>query len=500
MKKNILTLFIFLFNFIQVMAQPVGMFSGHTDVGQVSRPGYFKYDPGLQQYYLAASGANIWGTSDQMHFAWKKMTGDFMITADLALVGEGGDPHKKAGLMIRQSLDADAPYADAILHGDGLTSLQYRQQKGGETAEVNDPEIHHATTLRIERKGDLFTVYAAKDGKPLQKIGSMQVILEGPLYAGLAVSAHQEDGFEQAIFSNVQITIPVEAAGTEKILQSNLEVIDAFTGNRKVIYSARQHFEAPNWSRDGKYFLFNSDGKMYKLMADGNSEPELLNTGFADQCNNDHGISFDGNTLAISHRSEETKNSIIYTLPVTGGVPRQVTPKGPSYWHGWSPDGRVVTYCAERNGEYDVYIKPVNGGVEQQLTTTKGLDDGPEYTYDGKYIYFNSVRTGTMQIWRMKPDGSDQEQITFDDYNDWFAHPSPDGKWIVFITYEDEVEPGSHPGNKRVMLRLAPLDGGSPKAIAYLYGGQGTINVPSWSPDGRYLAFVSYTYVKPEAK
>ncbi len=117
-------------------------------------------------------------------------------------------------------------------------------------------------------------------------------------------------------------------------------------------------------------------------------------------------ISFDGSLLAISSHVGEEYHSLVYTVPVQGGQPRLVTPTGPSYLHGWSPDGKFLVYCAQRNGQYDIYRIPVAGGAEVQLTNTPGLDDGPEYTPDGKYIYFNSVRSGRMQIWRMQPDGS----------------------------------------------------------------------------------------------
>jgi TolB protein len=278
----------------------------------------------------------------------------------------------------------------------------------------------------------------------------------------------------------------------EKV-ESTLEIYDLETGIRKTVYKTEEHFEAPNWTRDGKNLVFNSKGKIYSIPVSGGT-PVQINTGFAEKCNNDHGISPDNKSLVISHHEEKTGNSIIYTLPLTGGTPVQITPKGPSYWHGWSPDGKTLAYCAERNGEYDIYSIPVNGGKETRLTTAKGLDDGPDYTYDGRYIYFNSVRTGKMKIWRMKPDGSEQQQMTFDEYNDWFAHPSPDGKWIVFVSYDKDVE--GHPANKNVVLRLQPLNGGEPKELTKLFGGQGTINVPSWSPDSRQFAFVSYRLIR----
>jgi Tol biopolymer transport system component len=186
--------------------------------------------------------------------------------------------------------------------------------------------------------------------------------------------------------------------------------------------------------------------------------------------------------------------STVYTVPVGGGTPKRITTLSPSYLHGWSPDGKTLVFTGGRNGDYDIYRIPADGrGPEVNLTNVKGLDDGPEYSPDGKYIYFNSSRTGTMQVWRMKPDGRDPEQLTNDEYNNWFPHVSPDGRSIVMISFTKEVSPTDHPYYKRVLIRLMAAGGGVPKVIAYVYGGQGTINVPSWSPDSRMVAFVSNT-------
>jgi len=279
-----------------------------------------------------------------------------------------------------------------------------------------------------------------------------------------------------------------------RVPAAGLETIAIDSKDRRVVYHIRDHIEAPNWSRDGKYFLFNSNGKIYKLPVKG-GKPQLIDTGFATRCNNDHGLSPDGTQLVISDQSQGDKKSLIYILSADGGTPHRITSLGPSYWHGWSPDGKTLAYVGERKGDYDIYTIPAEGGEERRLTTATGLDDGPDYSPDGKYIYFNSVRTGTMQIWRMKPDGSDQQQITFDEYNDWFPHPSPDGRWIVFLSYEKEVD--GHPANKDVMLRIMPTGGGEIQVLAKLFGGQGTINVPSWSPDSKNLAFVSYRLINP---
>jgi len=255
--------------------------------------------------------------------------------------------------------------------------------------------------------------------------------------------------------------------------------------------------QAPNWTPDGKALIYNHNGRLYRFDL-AQKLPMLLNTDFATSNNNDHVLTFDGKMLGISHHSKDDSNrSIIYTLPVQGGKPKRITAHGPSYLHGWSPDGEFLVYVGERNDEYDIYKISAKGGEEIRLTSAEGLDDGPEYTPDGKYIYFNSVRSGTMQIWRMKPEGGDQEQVTSDEYNNWFPHISPDGKWIIILSFSKEVDPSDHPFYKQVYLRLMPAaEGGKPKVIAYVYGGQGTINVPSWSPDSKKVAFVSNTEVK----
>jgi Tol biopolymer transport system component len=235
------------------------------------------------------------------------------------------------------------------------------------------------------------------------------------------------------------------------------------------------------------------DGLLYKISVEG-GEPEILNSGTIRNNNNDHGISFNGKLLAISH-SMKGEQSAVFVLPLEGGVPKRITEKTPSYWHGWSPNNKDVVYVAMRDGKtvYNIYRKSIDGGDEVALTNIeKGQHvDGCEYSPDGKYVYYNGHYSGTMQIYRIKPDGSGREQLTFDDYNNWFPHISPDGKWLVMISFPNTIDPNSHPGYKRVMLRIMPVTGGEPRVLAYLYGGQGTINVPSWSPDSKQIAFMS---------
>jgi len=274
----------------------------------------------------------------------------------------------------------------------------------------------------------------------------------------------------------------------------SLEIYDIQTKERKVLRSFPMRVEAPNWTPDGKHLIYNSGGRLYKIDVNNPDQIEMIDTGYATNCNNDHVISASGTRIAISHNTREDRRSRIYIIPIEGGTPQLITPLGPSYLHGWSPDEKWLAYCAQRNNNYDVYIIPAEGGEEIRLTDAEGLDDGPEYSPDGKHIWFNSVRTGLMQVWRMNADGTEQTQMTFDeDFNSWFPHISPDGKQVVLIAYrKGDVNPGDHPANKEVVLRLMPAAGGKAETIVELFGGQGTINVNSWSPDSRKFAFVSY--------
>lgn len=473
-----------------VQGQALGIFEGSQDVGNTVKPGTASYDAAQKSYTVSGGGANMWFTNDAFQFVWKKVSGDVSVAANIQWLGEGVNPHRKACVIIRQDLEPGSAYADVAVHGDGLTSLQYREAAAGMTHEIQS-SVKGPSRVRIQKEGNYVWMSIAQDGESLHSAGgSFRIKFAEPFYVGIGVCSHDSNVIEKAVFSNVEITPIQSKTNTATVVESTLETIAIGSTDRRVVYSTNGHFEAPNWSRDGKYLLFNSGGRIYTLPVTG-GVPKLVDTGFATRCNNDHGISPDGKELVISDQTKDGK-SRIYTLPIDGGIPRLITPSAPSYWHGWSPDG-TLAFCGERNGEFDVYTIPATGGEEKRLTTAKGLDDGPEYSPDGQYIYFNSDRTGLMQIWRMKPDGTDQLQVTSDDYNNWFAHPSPDGKWIVFLSYEKEVT--GHPANKDVMLRLMPTRGGEIKVLAKLFGGQGTMNVPSWSPNSANVAFVSYRLI-----
>jgi TolB protein len=475
----------------QFRGPATGFFEGFCDIGNPPISGSAVYSEPRQEYKITGSGENIWFGSDSFSFLWKSMEGDFIIQAEMKFLGEGTDPHRKAGLMIRSGLTADAAHVSCVVHGDGLTSLQYREGAGMDMKELKF-DTQGPDVVQLEKKGNLFTMSVAHFGELYLK-KTLELKLEGTLEAGLFVCSHNVEVSEEALFSNVRVfgTAPDDLRPYQEYIGSLLEVMDVESGRREILGGSPGSWQAPNWTPDGTTLIYNSEGLLHRFdLATGVST--VLNTGFAKGNNNDHVISFDGTRIAISHHaSEDNGQSVVYTVPFEGGTPTRITPLSPSYLHGWSADNRYLVYTAARNGQYDVYRIPAEGGEEEQLTNQATLDDGPEYSPDGKYIYFNSARTGTMQIWRMDADGGNQTQLTFDEYNDWFPHVSPDGKWLVFVSFPPEVPAADHPFYKRIYIRLMSVDELKPKAIAYLYGGQGSMNVPSWSPDSKMIAFVS---------
>ena len=469
-------------------AQPVGLFENHSDVGKVLHAGSVEFDEATRTYTISGSGENMWAAADGFHYVWKKVSGDISISTDILFPSKAGNAHKKAVLMIRQSLDTDSAYVDAAVHNDGLTSLQSRDEKGGLTHEVGQANAS-AKRVRLEKRGDYFYLFLAKEGEELHLAGgSMRLTLKEPFYVGIGVCSHDKDVVEKAVFSNVTLNTPIKS-NKEPVLYSTLETVAIASTDRRVSLVVPGKIEAPNWTPDGAALIFNGGGQLKRIALAAGSKPETIDTGFAVKINNDHGISPDGKLLAISDSTQEGK-SVIYTLPSSGGTPTRITKALPSYWHGWSPDGKTLTSCGQRDGKFDIYTISVDGGEETRLTKGEGHNDGPEYSPDGKYIYFNSSRTGNMHVWRMKPDGSELEQITSGVENNWFPHISPDGLKMAFITYEKGVD--GHPANKDVMLQVMTLADKKTKVVAKVFGGQGTMNVPSWAPNSQRLAFVSY--------
>jgi TolB protein len=411
-----------------------GIFSNISDIGNTKHKGKVEYDIDRGQYKVSGSGTNIGQHDDSFSFLWRKMEGDFILTAQASFAGTGIDPRRKIGWMARSGFDSGSEFVSVAVHGDGEILLQFRKKMGAAANEIKS-SITRADIIQLERKGNRYIISVARYGD-LFVSEQIEIELGDEVLAGLFVCSSNNEVLEEGFFKNVRVVVPPNPSlmSERRYIGSHLETMDVETGDRKIVYSHPESIQAPNWTNDGKYLIYNHNGLLYRFDL-ARKTPTVIESDFAKRNNNDHVISFDGTMLGICHQSEEDQGvSIVYVMPIDGGIPRRVTDKGPSYLHGWSPDGRHLVYTGRRDGEYDIYKIPVEGGEEIRLTTAKGLDDGPEYSPDGKYIYFNSARSGTMEIWRMKPDGNEQEQITHDELNNWFPHISPDGKWIVYLT------------------------------------------------------------------
>lgn len=296
----------------------------------------------------------------------------------------------------------------------------------------------------------------------------------------------------RVVFGTWMSLLWLSAGGAGAIESSALEIVSVESGERRVVHRAEGKMEAPHFSPEGDALYFNHGGRILRRALEGEAPPVAIDTGFAVKNINDHGISPDGSQLVISDLTESGK-SRIYVLPIAGGEPRRVETSEPAYWHGWSPDGETLTYCAARDGNYDVYTMPVADGPEARLTTEPGNDNGPDYSADGEWIYYHSVRGDGVQVWRMKTDGTAKEQVTRDEYYNWFPHPSPDGKWILVLSTRVPFETG-HPPEGEYVLRLLPVGDGEVREVARFSGGNGSLNVPCWSRDGRWVAFASFTF------
>ena len=483
----------------QTPASSLGVFEGHSDIGTVTPAGTFAYSAKTGAYTLTAAGWDLWAAEDDFQFAWKKLSGDMSITADIDFPVKEGVHHRyrKAMLMFRQTLDMDAKYADAAVHGAGMTALQYRRAKGASTQDI-EIRATRPKRLRLEKRGDVFTMFVSSNGEPLHQVGaSINMHFDEPFYVGIGVSAHNREFPEKAVFSNLEIKpLAAPTTSTKLVLYSTLQTLAVADAARQatVVLSEPAQLAAPNWSHDGSTIYFTRSGRIDTIPAAGGT-PQELNVGGLVSCSGSHGFSPDGKLFALSCATPDRNDRRVFIVPASGGTPRQLT-ENVGYFHSWSPDGKTILYTRGTKGGLTIYAISVDGGPETALSDGKGVSDDPDYSPDGKWIYFNTDRWGGMQIARMRPDGSGVEQTTHDEYKNWTPHPSPDGKSVVFLSYDPSVT--THAANKDVALRILSPEDGKIRTLVNLVGGEGTMNVANWAPDSTHIAFVSFQMLPAE--
>ncbi len=481
----------------------------HQDIGAAQVPGTAEHAAGV---FTLQGTMDLWGPADGCHIAWQPLHGDAELVARVtAMENPGGVAHAKAGLCLRESLDAGSRHVTLCVTPADGTQFIYRDKKDGATVrfvpeadapKTGVPKGQFPCWLKLVRRGNEFSGYESVDGEKWQLLGRIKLDLPADTVVGLTASSHKKDVLTKAVFDQVKIARAAAGAGPKAFRNrvSQLATIGIDGADRLLVFQTSESIEAPNWSPDGKWLVYNSNGALWRIAADGSTKPELISIGDVKGANNDHVLSPDGKTIYFS------ANGHLYAVPFAGGLPRRISNeqaperKFKYFLHGVSPDEKMLAYAGLEavgdtvGGLADLYTIPAAGGIDTRLTNTPTPDDGPEYSSDGKWIYFNSELNakvpGHSQCYRMKPDGTGIEQLTHDERVNWFPHISPDRNWIVYISFP----PGTmkHPADKDVILRRMKPDGSEQADIIAFNGGQGTINVNSWSPDSKHFAFVMY--------
>jgi Tol biopolymer transport system component/catechol 2,3-dioxygenase-like lactoylglutathione lyase family enzyme len=485
-------------------ASSLGIFEGQSDVGSVTPAGTASFGAATGVYTLTAAGANTWYHVDNFHYLWKKASGDMVLTADVAFpahtYNHAPDPHRKGILMFRQTLDAGGEYVGAAWHGSGLMALQFRRERGlnSEDVELN---IDTPRTVRIEKQGDTFTLFLSRKGEPLQQAGaSVTLHLKEPFYVGLGAVSHDVNTTDKVEFSHVSLQPPAPAAkNLPSSLYSTVQTISINDQFRRamVVRSVKAYVQSPNWAPDGKSIYVHEGGHIQKvpyLDPPAGGAPQVIDTGKLVGCSGNFGLSPDGKLLAVSCAEEKGGPHDVYVLPAAGGLtPRKVT-NGTisSYFHAWAPDSRTIAFTRGSAGKADIFTVAVEGGTEVRLTSDT-LNDGPDYSADGKFIYFDSWRSGGLQIWRMQPDGSAAEQITDDDNLNSSPHVAPDGKTVAFLS-----QPSDSPDIAAASLKVISAADGLIRTVASFQGNRGSFSMYGWG-DATHLAFVSYQMLSDAA-
>jgi TolB protein len=482
---------------LPLSADSVGAFPGQSDVGGVTTPGTAGYDAAADRYTLTSAGANTWYHVDAFHYLWIKTSGDWTLTAEISFPPPAyrhePNPHRKGILMFRQSLDAGSAYAAFAVHGSGLTALQYRQERGANTQDV-EINIDLPKTVRIEKRGDLFTTFLSLHGEPLHAVGaSTQLRLQSPFYVGLGALSHDVNTTDTVQFAHVSLRRPDVANSRHPVLYSTLQTLQIEDQFRRatVIRNVPGFMQSANWAAGGKTLYVDEGGHLERIaILDPPAEavPQPIAVGKLVDCSGNYGISPDGKWLAVSCRESPQGLHQIYLLPADGGDAVRTLTHGAqsSFFHAWSADSWTIAFTRGSASKADIFTIAAAGGAESRLTRD-ALNDGPDFSPDAAYIYFDSSRSGTTQIWRMHVDGSQPEQITDDEYQNSSPHVSPDGRHLAFLS--QPANAGSGIGD--AALKIIAFDDGLIRTLVNFQGDRGSFAMYCWG-DLNHLAFISY--------
>jgi TolB protein len=478
-------------------ADRVGIFQGQSDVGSVVPPGTAVYDAQADRYALTSAGANTWYHVDGLHYLWTKTSGDWTLTATITfppiIYHHEPNPHRKGILMFRQSLDAGSAYAALAVHGSGMPALQFRRERGANTEDI-EINTDQPETVRIEKRGDAFTAFLARNGESLHQIGaSARIHFEGPFYVGLGALSHDTNTTDQVYFSHVALQPAGNAKNTPPVLYSTIQTIQVEDPYRRaaVIRSVPAFMQSVNWIAGGKALYVDEAGQLEKidyLDPPAGAAPQPVAVGRLANCSGNFGLSPDGKWLAVSCSEDMQGKHQIYLLPGGGGdTPRELTHGAESsFFHAWSADSRVIAFTRGSASKADIFTIAASGGTESRLTHDT-INDGPDFSPDGQFIYFDSSRSGTTQLWRMHVDGTQPEQITDDASQNSSPHVSPDGKYLAFLTQSGNA--GTGIGD--AALRIMAFSDGLIRTLVNFQGDRGSFAMYSWG-DLNHLAFVSY--------
>jgi TolB protein len=482
----------------------LGEFAAQSDIGLVSPAGDARYSAANDTYTLSGAGANTWYHVDDFHYLWKKLSGDVALTAEIhfppVAYHHEPDPHRKGILMFRQSLDSGGIYADAVVHGSGMSALQYRRERGANSEDI-ELNTDAPQSVRIEKRGDAFTLYLSLKGEPLHPVGaSIALHMQAPFYVGLGVVSHDVDTVDQVEFRHVRLqTLPPLTPGAPRLRYSTLLTLQTEDQFRRaaVIRTGTALMQSANWlPHDPDIYVHEGDRMLAIPYLDpaAGGVAKSIDTGSLVDCSGNYGRSPDGRWLAVSCAQAHGGAHQVYLLASSGGgAPLQLTHGAQSFFHAWSPDSRTIAFTRGSASKADIFTVPASGGEARQLTHDT-INDGPDYSADGKFIYFDSSRSGQLQIWRMRADGSAAEQITADDRRNSSPHLSPDGKSLAFLAQP----PSADDSIGAAAIKVVTLSDGLIRTLTQLQGNRASFSMYGWG-DNNHIAFVSYDFLPPDS-